>query len=190
MVNFKNLANTLTLARIGLIPFILITFFINYPTPRLIAACLFVLACITDYLDGFIARKFNQETRFGEILDPIADKLLISSTLLMLVGFDRISKFSILAAVIILCREILVSGLREYLAEVRVLLSVNFLTKIKTTIQMLALAVLLYIDPQHSPIALQAIGELLLWIAAGITLYSGCIYVQTSMDAATENLSA
>lgn len=189
MVNFKNLANTLTLARIGLIPFILITFFINYPTPRLIAACLFVLACITDYLDGLIARTFNQETRFGEILDPIADKLLISSTLLMLVGFDRISKFSISAAVVILCREILVSGLREYLAEVKVLLSVNLLAKVKTTIQMLALAVLLYIDPQHSPVALQVMGELLLWIAAGITLYSGWIYVQISLNVASDNSS-
>lgn len=188
MVNLKNLANTLTLARIGLIPFILLTFFINYPTPRLIAACLFVLACITDYLDGFIARTFNQETRFGEILDPIADKLLIASTLLMLVGFDRISKFSILAAVVILCREILVSGLREYLAEIKVLLPVSFLTKIKTTIQMIALAMLLYIDPQHSYVALQIMGELLLWIAAGITLYSGWLYVQISLDAASENL--
>ena len=188
MVNLKNLANTLTLARIGLIPFILITFFINSPTPRLIAACLFVLACVTDYLDGFIARTFDQETRFGEILDPIADKLLIASTLLMLVGFDRISKFSILAAVIILCREILVSGLREYLAEVKILLSVSLLTKIKTTVQMAALAVLLYIDPQHSPVALQVVGELLLWIAAGITMYSGWVYVQISLDAASDDV--
>lgn len=188
MGNLRNLANTLTLVRIGLIPFILLTFFIDSPTPRLIASCLFVLACITDYLDGFIARTFNQETRFGEILDPIADKLLIASTLLMIVGFDRISKFSILAAVIILCREILVSGLREYLAEIRVLLSVNFLTKIKTTIQMLALAVLLYIDPKHDSIIFQAFGELLLWAAAGITLYSGWLYVQISLDATSEDL--
>jgi cardiolipin synthase len=186
-VNFKNLANTLTLARIGLIPFILVTFFINSPTPRMIAACLFVLACITDYLDGFIARNFDQKTRFGEILDPIADKLLVSSTLLMLVGFDRISKFSILAAVVILCREILVSGIREYLAEIKILLSVNFLGKIKTTVQMLSLAVLLYIDPQQSHIAFQIMGELLLWIAAGITLYSGWIYVQTSLNSVSDN---
>jgi cardiolipin synthase (CMP-forming) len=190
MVNLKNLANTLTLARIVLIPFILITFFINSPTPRLIAACLFVLACITDYLDGFIARTFDQETRFGEILDPIADKLLIASTLLMLVGFDRISKFSILAAVIILCREILVSGLREYLAEVKILLSVSFLAKVKTTVQMSALAVLLYTDPEHNSVMFQVIGELLLWIAAGITLYSGWIYVQVSLGTVSENSSS
>lgn len=186
-MHFKNLANTLTLARIGLIPFILISFFMNFPTPRLVAACLFVAACITDYLDGFIARTFNQETRFGEILDPIADKLLIASTLLMLVGFDHISKFSIFAAVIILCREILVSGLREYLAETHILLPVNWITKLKTTIQMCALAILLYIDPQQSPASLKILGELLLWIAAGITLYSGWTYVQTSIDATSEN---
>lgn len=186
-MRFKNLANTLTLARIGLIPFILISFFINYPTPRLIAASLFIAACITDYLDGFIARTFKQETRFGEILDPIADKLLIASTLLMLVGFDHISKFSIFAAVIILCREILVSGLREYLAETNVLLSVNWIAKIKTTIQMCALAILLYIDPEHSTTLLKFFGEFLLWIAAGITLYSGWTYVQTSINATSEN---
>ncbi len=144
VVNLKNLANTLTLVRIWLIPFILVTFFINYPTPRLIAACLFGLACITDFLDGFVARTFNQETRFGQILDPIADKLLVASTLLMLVGFDHISKFSILAAVIILCREILVSGLREYLTEINATLKVSLIAKIKTAIQMIALMVLVY----------------------------------------------
>lgn len=187
MVNVKNLANTLTLARIALIPFILITFFIDSPTPRMIAVSLFVLACITDYLDGFIARTFQQQTRFGEMLDPIADKLLIASTLLMLVGFDRISKFSIFAAVIILCREILVSGIREYLAEEKVLLGVSFLSKIKTTIQMISLSVLLYLDPKAG-ITYQIIGELLLWGAAGITLYSGWLYLKTSINAGAENV--
>ncbi len=187
MVKLKNLANTLTLARIGLIPFILVTFFINHPTPRLIAACLFGLACITDFLDGFVARTFNQETRFGQILDPIADKLLVASTLLMLVGFDRISKFSILAAVVILCREILVSGLREYLAELNMTLRVSSIAKVKTAVQMLALMVLVYFDPVHSHVAIWILGELLLWIAAGITLYSGWIYVQTSLEVAAQN---
>lgn len=186
-MNLKNLANTLTLVRIGLIPFILVTFFINYPTPRLIAASLFGLACITDFLDGFVARTFNQETRFGEILDPIADKLLVSSTLLMLVGFDHISKFSILAAVIILCREILVSGLREYLTEINATLKVSFIAKIKTAVQMIALMVLVYFDPAHSHIAIQILGEILLWCAAGITLYSGWYYVQISLGVVSEN---
>ena len=186
-VNLKNLANSLTLARIGLIPFILITFFINYPTPRLIAACLFGLACITDFLDGFVARTFNQETRFGQVLDPIADKLLVASTLLMLVGFDRISKFSILAAVIILCREILVSGLREFLTEINAPFKVSFLAKIKTAVQMLALMVLVYFDPAHSHATVQIFGEVLLWCAAGITLYSGWNYVQISLDVASQD---
>jgi cardiolipin synthase len=189
MANLKNLANTLTLARIGLIPFILVTFFINYPTPRLIAAFLFGLACVTDFLDGFVARTLNQETRFGQILDPIADKLLVASTLLMLVGFDRISKFSILAAVIILCREILVSGLREYFAELNVTIKVSAIAKVKTALQMLALMVLVYFDPVHSPIAIQILGELLLWSASAITLYSGWKYVKISLNVVSQNES-
>jgi len=188
-VNLKNLANTLTLVRIGLIPFILLTFYFNYSTPRLIAAGLFGLACITDFLDGFVARTFNQETRFGQVLDPIADKLLVASTLLMLVGFDHISKFSILAAVVILCREILLSGVREYLAELKVILKVSSLAKIKTAAQMLALMVLVYFDPKQGHLMVQVIGELLLWIAAGITLYSGWIYIQTSVIASSEDLA-
>ena len=187
MLKLKNLANALTIARIGLIPFILVTFFINHPTPRLIAACLFGLACITDFLDGFVARALDQETRFGQIIDPIADKLLVASTLLMLVGFGRISKISILAAVIILCREVLVSGLREYLAEIKVTLKVSSIAKVKTAVQMIALMVLVYCDPIHSHIAIQVTGELLLWIAAGITLYSGWAYLQSSLDAASKD---
>lgn len=186
-MKLKNLANTLTLARIGLIPFILITFFINYPTPKLIAAGLFGLACITDFLDGFVARTFNQETRFGEVLDPIADKILVASTLLMLVGFDHVSKFSILAAVIILCREILVSGLREFLSELHISLQVSILAKIKTAVQMVALMILLYFDPKHGHILIQVCGEILLWCAAVITIYSGWNYVKISLDTASNN---
>ncbi|MEI6628887.1 MAG: CDP-alcohol phosphatidyltransferase family protein, partial [Alphaproteobacteria bacterium] len=111
----------------------------------------------------------------------------VSSTLLMLVGFDHISKFSILAAVIILCREILVSGLREYLTEMNATLKVSFIAKIKTAVQMIALMVLVYFDPAHSHIAIQILGEILLWCAAVITLYSGWYYVQISLGVVSEN---
>lgn len=180
-MQLNNLANALTLLRIGLIPFILLTFYVNSAAFKLIAAILFILACITDYLDGFVARTFNQETRFGQMLDPIADKLLVATTLLMLVGFDRVSKFSILAAVIILSREILVSGLREYLAQIKINLPVNWLTKAKTAAQMVAIGVLLYVNPKSS-ILWQLLGELLLWAAAIITLYTGWHYVKSSLE--------
>lgn len=181
-MQLNNLANALTLLRIGLIPFILLTFYVNSATFKLIAATLFILACITDYLDGFVARTFNQETRFGQMLDPIADKLLVATTLLMLVGFDKLSKFSILAAVIILSREILVSGLREYLAQIQINLPVNWLTKAKTAVQMVAIGVLLYSDPKNLSIFWQVLGELLLWAAAIITLYTGGHYVKASLE--------
>lgn len=181
-MKINNIANYLTLLRIGLIPFIFITFYIEASTPRLIASLLFVLACITDYLDGFIARNFNQESSFGRMLDPIADKLLIATTLLLLVGFDRLSKFSLPAAVIILSRELLVSGLREYLADLKIYLPVNWLTKIKTALQMIAIGFLLYINPSKCSIFWQIIGELLLWASALITVYTGWHYVKASLE--------
>lgn len=177
----NNLANALTLLRIGLIPFIILSFYINSVSFKLIAALLFMLACITDYLDGFVARTFNQQSRFGEMLDPIADKLLVATTLLLLVGFNRISKFSIIAAVIILSREILVSGLREYLAKIQINLPVTWLAKTKTALQMVAIGLLLYKSAELS-FFWQIIGELLLWGAAIITLYTGAHYVKACLE--------
>ena len=126
------LPNLLTLLRIVFIPIVGALFYLQSSTGHYIAAALFILACVTDYLDGYYARIYHQVTDLGRFLDPIADKLLICSTLLLLVGFDQIKGLSLIPAIVILCREILVSGLREYLAEAHLSLPVSALAKWKT----------------------------------------------------------
>src|SRR3989338_3460936 len=140
------LPNFLTFVRIALIPVVVGLFYFDRPCSNWLAAAFFILACVTDYLDGYFARTLKQTTRFGVFLDPIADKLLVAATLLMLVGFNRIEGISLIPAVIILCREILVSGLREFLAEVHVSVPVTRLAKWKTGIQMVALSCLIIED--------------------------------------------
>ncbi len=180
-MSWCNLANFLTILRIILIPFITLTFYIDNNVTRFISTCLFVFACLTDYLDGFVARKLDQTSRLGQMLDPIADKLLIASVMLLLVGFGRVSKVGMIAALIILCREFLVSGLREYLAKVQVLMPVNIITKSKTAVQMIALVLLLYANNETWGLVISVFGEILLWVAAGVTLYSGWQYLKTGL---------
>ena len=128
-----NLPNILTLSRIAIIPIVLTTFFFDSTAMRWTAVSLFTLAGVTDFFDGYLARRANQVSRLGRFLDPIADKLLVASVLLMLVGFGRVEEWSYIPAIVILLREILVSGLREFLAELRVGLPVTKLAKDKTT---------------------------------------------------------
>lgn len=177
---FLNIANSLTLFRIACIPLILLGFYINISYVRAITTVIFLIACITDYLDGWVARNFNQTTRLGTMLDPIADKLLISAVLLMLVAFNRVSKFSVLAVLIILMREILVSGLREYLGSLQAYLKVDWLTKLKTFLQMAAMAWLMWLEPKPK-LTLQISAESLLWISALLTLYTGWKYTVTAV---------
>ena len=132
-------------------------------------------ACITDFFDGYLARARGEISRFGRFLDPVADKLLIASVILMLCAFDRISGFAILAALVILCREILVSGLREFLATLRTGLPVSGLAKWKTTIQMFALGFLIVGTEAPDWIPAIMIGEIGLWAAAALTLITGTI---------------
>ena len=120
-----NLPNILTLSRIAIIPIVLTTFFFDSTAMRWTAVSLFTLAGVTDFFDGYLARRANQVSRLGRFLDPIADKLLVASVLLMLVGFGRVEEWSYIPAIVILLREILVSGLREFLAELRVGLPVT-----------------------------------------------------------------
>jgi len=167
--------NFLTFVRIALVPVIVALFYGAQPVSNWIAAAIFVLACITDYLDGYFARTLSQATRFGTFLDPMADKLLVAATLLMLVGVGRIQGVHLIPAVIILCREILVSGLREFLAEVHVSIPVTQLAKWKTAIQMGALTLLLVGD---IPFPLEPLGLLGLWIAALLTLITGFDYLR------------
>lgn len=154
-----------------------------------IAALCFMLACITDYLDGFVARLLSQTTKLGQFLDPTADKLLIASTLFLLVGFGIIDKLSFIPAIIILCREILVSGLREVLLGIAVPMPVTRLAKWKTAFQMVALSMLmlayaLSLTPDISVSLYHTayrVGILSLWCAGALTVLTGVGYIRAGL---------
>lgn len=186
MINEKlmkptTLPNLLTFTRIALIPVVVGLFYFDRPLSNWLAAFFFILACITDYLDGYFARTLKQTTRFGIFLDPVADKLLVAAILLMLVGFGRIQGLSLIPAVIILCREILVSGLREFLAEAHVSIPVTKLAKWKTAIQMTALSLLIIEHIPGFPIPIDEIGIIGLWLAAILTLITGFDYLRAGL---------
>src|SRR5271170_163488 len=149
---------------------------------RWVALAIFVAAAITDFLDGYFARSLGQQSSFGRMLDPIADKLLVASCLLMLAADRIIHGWTLWAAIVILCREILVSGLREYLAGLRVSVPVTRLAKWKTTAQLVAIGFLLAGEAgdQVIPFTTQ-IGLLLLWISAIVTIYTGWDYFRASL---------
>lgn len=176
----------LTLSRVGIIPIFVALFFLETATAQWFAWGLFTLAAVTDFLDGYIARVRCQISALGSFLDPVADKLLVTSALFMMVGFGQISGVAIIPAVIILCREILVAGLREYLASISVVLPVSRLAKWKTTVQMIAIGLLILGDAAHPtvPITLpvRVIGEIGLWGAAFITLITAYDYLRTSVQ--------
>lgn len=173
-----SLPNLLTLSRIVVIPVMVALFYVDGATARWAACALFVAAAITDWFDGYVARSRNQVSTFGRFLDPIADKLLVVSVLFMLVAFNRVSELSILSALVIVLREIMVSGLREFLAEVRVGLPVSRLAKWKTGIQMVAIPVLLVGDAL-TILPTREIGEAGLSVAAALTLVTGWDYLSS-----------
>ena len=142
---------------------------------------IFTTAGITDFLDGYVARKFNQSSNLGAFMDPIADKLLIAAALMMMVAFNRIEGYSVIAAIIILCREFVVSGLREFLADLKVSIPVTYLAKWKTTIQIFALGFLLVGDEAPDFIPALMIGDWCLWVAAILTLYTGYDYLKSGL---------
>jgi cardiolipin synthase len=170
--------NLLTIGRILVIPLVVLCFFFEGELARYVACLLFTVAATTDYLDGYLARSWQQQSPFGRWLDPIADKLLVAATILMLVGFDRAP---LLPALVILLREITVSGLREYMAEVSVGLPVSRLAKWKTVGQLVAIGVLIVGDAGPVWLPVRAIGELGLWVAAALTLVTGYDYLQAGM---------
>src|SRR5271169_6348758 len=178
IVSLTSVPNLLTLSRILVIPIVVATFYVPGDYARWFCCALFAAAGFTDWLDGHVARRWEQQSELGRFLDPIADKLLVSATLFMLTAFGRLSTQALLPALVILCREILVSGLREYLAGLRVGMPVSRLAKWKTVIQMVAIGVLIVGDagPRFLPVA--AIGETLLWVAASLTLLTGYDYLQ------------
>ncbi|HUZ73933.1 MAG TPA: CDP-diacylglycerol--glycerol-3-phosphate 3-phosphatidyltransferase [Stellaceae bacterium] len=176
------LPNMLTLSRIVAIPLVIVTFYMPAPAGPWLGCVLFSLAGITDWLDGRLARAWKQQSELGRFLDPIADKLLVATTLFMLAVMGRISSPTILPALVILCREILVSGLREHLASVRVRMPVSRLAKWKTAIQMVAIGVLLVGDAGPAALPVRATGETLLWLAAALTIVTGYDYLRTGLS--------
>ena len=148
---------------------------------------LFVLASFTDYLDGLLARLLKEESKLGELLDPIADKILVSAALILLVMNGTIKIFEVIAAIIILTREILISGLREFLAKVSIAMPVTSLAKMKTFIQMLSIAILLTGESGNKVVNFQdynaqTIGIILLWLSSFLTLYTGYDYLVKGID--------
>lgn len=182
-----NIPNLLTYARIVAVPLIVGCFFIegrleSSDFARWAAFWIFTVASITDYLDGYLARIWNQTSNIGRMLDPIADKLLVAAVLLLLAADQTIADWSVWAGITILCREILVSGLREYLAALKVSVPVTRIAKWKTTIQMVAIAFLLA-GPAGDKILPHTthIGIGLLWIAAILTFYTGYDYFRAGL---------
>jgi cardiolipin synthase (CMP-forming) len=149
---------------------------------RWVALAVFIGAGVTDFLDGYLARMWGQQSSLGRMLDPIADKLLVASCLLMLAAENTIHGWALFAAVVILCREILVSGLREYLAELRVSVPVTRLAKWKTTLQLIAVGFLICGEAGDAVVpVVTRLGVLLLWLSALLTLYTGWDYLQAGL---------
>jgi cardiolipin synthase len=178
------LPNLLTYGRLAAVPAVVaLLFWPKDDWARWPALAIFIAAGVTDYLDGYFARAYAQHSSLGRMLDPIADKLLVAACLLMLVSDGTIEGFSIWAALVILCREILVSGLREYLAGLEVSVPVSRVAKWKTTLQLVAVGFLIA-GPAGEPILAGTtnIGLVLLWIAAILTLYTGWDYMKSGIE--------
>ncbi len=176
------LPNALTLARVAAVPLLIGAFYLPVPVAPWAALAIFVAASITDYFDGWLARRRNVQSDFGKVLDPIADKLIVAAALFMLAAFDRLSVPSLVGAILILSREILVSGLREFLAGRKdAHLPVTLLAKWKTTLQMIAISLLLVGRAAPWGLPVQEAGEVLLCLAAIVTLVTGWDYVRRGL---------
>ncbi len=175
-----NLANQLTLFRIALIPLFVAVFYLPSDWRYPLSAVIFGVAAITDWLDGYVARTYNQSTAFGAFLDPVADKLMVAVALVLLVEVHASAWFAI-PAVIIIGREIVISALREWMAELgkRSNVAVSYIGKVKTAMQMVALVVLLACGPDQY-LWMNRLGYALLYMAAGLTLWSMLIYLKAA----------
>tara|TARA_B100000945_G_C20378877_1_gene596104 strand:+ start:108 stop:692 length:585 start_codon:yes stop_codon:yes gene_type:complete len=181
--------NILTIGRLIIVPVFVISFFVPGIVGDLVPFFLFVIASFTDYLDGFLARLYKEESKLGELLDPIADKILVASALILLVMNGIIKNYEVIAAIIILTREILISGLREFMAKREVSVPVSNLAKFKTFIQMFSIALLLTGETGNKIVNFQdynaqTIGIILLWLASILTLYTGYDYLVKGLDTA------
>ena len=181
-----SLPNLLTLMRIVLIPVLIVVFYLPLPGAHACAAVIFSLACVTDWLDGYLARKLKQISPFGAFLDPVADKLIVASTLLLLVGTKDIN-YIVLPAIVIVGREIVISALREWMAEVgsRASVAVGYIGKIKTAMQMIALILLIAFHPATSIWGI--VGFILLYLAAILTIWSMVVYLMIAWPQLSKN---
>jgi len=183
----KKIPNILTIGRIILVPFFVLAFYLPGFYGDLTAFAIFVVASFTDFLDGMLARMMGEESKLGELLDPIADKIIVATALILLVMDGTIRHYEVIAAIIILTREILISGLREFLAKGQIKLPVSNLAKLKTFLQMLAIALLLTGETGNKILNFQdynaqTIGIILLWLSAFLTLYTGYEYLRKGID--------
>ena len=179
--------NYLTIGRIIIVPVFVFAFYLPGFYGDVIPFALFVIASFTDFLDGLLARMYKEESKLGELLDPIADKIIVATALILLVMDGTIKNYEVIAAIIILTREILVSGLREFLAKGRIKLPVSNLAKLKTVLQMVAISILLTGETGNKIINFQdynaqTIGIVLLWLTAFLTLYTGYEYLRKGID--------
>ena len=179
--------NYLTIGRIIIVPIFVLTFYLPGFYGDIIPFSLFVIASFTDFLDGLLARMYKEESKLGELLDPIADKIIVATALILLVMDGTIKNFEVIAAIIILTREILISGLREFLAKGKVNMPVSGLSKLKTFLQMFAIYILLLGQTGNKLINFQdynaqTIGIIILWLSAFLTLYTGYDYLRKGID--------
>ena len=185
-MQFK-IPNILTIGRIIIVPFFVVSFFLPGFYGEIIPFFLFILASFSDFLDGLLARLYKEESKLGELLDPIADKIIVSAALILLVMNGTIQNYEVIAAIIILTRELLISGLREFLGKVQVQMPVTSLAKVKTFIQMFSIAILLTGKTGNTIINFEdynahTVGIILLWLSAFFTLYTGYDYVRKGID--------
>ena len=183
----RKIPNILTIGRIIIVPFFVLAFYLPGFYGDLTACVLFIIASFTDFLDGMLARMMGEESKLGELLDPIADKIIVATALILLVMSGTIRHYEVIAAIIILTREILISGLREFLARGQIKLPVTNLAKLKTFLQMIAIALLLTGETGNKILNFQdynaqTIGMILLWLSAFLTLYTGYEYLRKGID--------
>ncbi len=169
----QKLPNLLTISRILAIPIIILSFYIESQYAHWITISIFLFACVTDFFDGYLARAWSVQSKFGKLFDPIADKLIVVSTMIMLIYKHKINDYTIIPSIIIICREILISGLREFLIVSDVTIPVSKIGKVKTFFQMVAVVTLII----NNYIIIEYIGQVCLWLAAIITIWSGYHYI-------------
>ena len=179
--------NYLTIGRIIIVPIFVFTFYLPGFYGDILPFALFVIASFTDFLDGLLARIYKEESKLGELLDPIADKIIVATALLLLVMDQTIKNYEVIAAIIILIREILISGLREFLAKGKIKMPVSNLAKLKTFLQMFSISLLLLGDTGNKILNFQdynaqTIGIIFLWLSAALTLFTAYDYMRKGID--------